>query len=111
MNTMLLDEEQKPIDLPTYADGEIDHILMRRVCARCFGHLVKSEAPGRMWYALCPECGEAWHGAHISKRTAERMAEKAKLEYWEVRYSPALQDILPKQEKRTVKKLLEDLGF
>lgn len=105
------DETDEPKDLPTYSDERIGGIIRFRVCARCYGPLVKYPAPERRWYATCPDCGEAWHGAHVSKAYAEGLAAKAHVDYLDVIFNPALADILPAREKHTEAELVSQLGF
>jgi hypothetical protein len=105
------DDLDAPKDLPIYTDEHIGRIILFRCCARCYGHLVKYPAPERKWYALCPNCADAWHGAHISKRTAELIEQKALADYRDVINNPALADILPVQEKHSEADLLAELGY
>lgn len=105
------DESDEPKDLPAWDDNKIGRILRSRCCARCYGHLVKHPAPERKWYALCPDCGDAWHGAHISKRTVEMIEQKALVDYRDVIFNPALADILPVREHRSEAELISQLGF
>jgi hypothetical protein len=93
----------------TYLDGEIDRILRRRVCARCFEDLQKREAPGRTWEAYCPTCGDAWGGRHISRWTAERRGQRALAEALEVRVT--LVDLFPNPHKgKPAEQILRGLG-
>ncbi len=89
------------------SEGEIDKFLRNRVCGRCYGDLVKSFAPNRKYTANCPECGDKWHGATISRITAELREQQAISEYYEIRFDPALADILP--PRRTERQIYEDL--
>lgn len=104
-----------PPDLPRYRDDEIDHIIRYRICARCYGHLLKDvdrSAPiERRWLALCPVCGDAWHGAHISRLYYEKLLARGKSEYWEVVCNPDLKDILPTRPKPDPAQLLKELGY
>jgi hypothetical protein len=77
-----------------FQDGQIDLFLRRRVCARCYGDLAKRPADNRMWQAYCPRCGDAWHGATISSKTAGRRGQAAIAELWEVKRN--LPDLFPK---------------
>ena len=95
--------------MKTYPDGVIDQMLGRRVCARCYGDLVKNPAPGREWSLECPNCGQAWHGATVSRAYAVRLGQRAAGEYLEVKYNPALRDIFPR-EQRSEAELLKELG-
>lgn len=93
----------------TYLDGEIDRILRRRVCARCYEDLQKREAPGRTWEAYCANCGDVWGGRTISRWTAERRGQRALAEAWEVKAN--LRDLFPNPHKgRPAKELIRELG-
>jgi hypothetical protein len=93
----------------TYHDGEIDRMLHRRVCARCYENLQKREAPGRTWEAYCPTCGEAWGGRHISRWTAEHRGQRALAEAWEVKAN--LRDLFPNPHQgREAEELIRELG-
>lgn len=95
---------------PTFKDGHIDLFLRRRVCARCYHDLVKHPAPRRLWYALCPDCLDAWHYATISRRTAELRGQQAILDYFEIRFNPALADLFPRPW-RSERQILSELGY
>lgn len=94
----------------TYQDGVVEQVIGRRVCARCYGDLVKVPAPNRMWALECPACGDAWHGATVSRAYAVRLGQRAANEYLEVKYNPALKDLFPR-EQHSEADLLKDLGF
>lgn len=94
----------------TYNDGEIDGVLRKRVCARCYGDLVKRPAPERKWEAVCLTCGEAWGGTTIARSTAERRGQRALAEALEVRQT--LPDLFPNPHKgKSVAQLITELGF
>lgn len=93
----------------TFLDGEIDRVMRCRVCARCYGDLLKREAPGRTWEAYCPTCGEAWGGRTLSRWTAERMGQRALAEALEVRVT--LADLFPNPHRgKTAEQILQELG-
>ncbi len=94
----------------TYQDGIIDRVISRRVCARCYGDLVKTMADDRTWGLICPKCGDTWHGATVSRRYAERLGQQAMNEYLEVRHNPALRDVLG-IERSSEAEIMKDLGF
>ena len=94
----------------TYNDGEIDRFIKRRVCARCYGDLVKMPAENRTWTAICPSCGEACGGRTISRWTAERRGQVALAEALEVRVT--LADLFPNPHKgKSAEKLMNELGM
>lgn len=96
--------------MPTFQDGEIDKFIRRRVCARCYGDLMKRPAPKRTWEAYCPECGEAWGGLTISRWTAEHRGQRALSEALEVRVT--LADLFPNPHKgKTTEQLIRELGM
>ena len=103
------------VDLPHYGDGEIDSVIRNRVCARCYGHLTLDadhDAPREYrWVARCLRCGNAWHGATVSRRYAENLAAQGRAEYDEILHNPDLQDILPPRPKQSEAELLRELGY
>lgn len=101
---------ETPVQIGSYPDGVIDRVLYHRVCARCYGDLVKAPAQNRQWTAACPKCGEAWQGATVSRKYALALGQRALAEYWEVKFNPALQDLFPRP-KKTEKQLLAELGI
>lgn len=96
---------------PTFQDGRVDIAIGRLVCARCYGHLTKlPDEQTREWRLHCPNCGEAWHGAVILRRTAEKRAQQALGELAEVKRN--LPDLFPSPLKgKKAEELLKDLGY
>lgn len=95
---------------PKFQDGYVDLFIRRRVCARCYGDLAKQPAPNRKWYAICPVCQDAWHYTTISRRTAEMRGQQAILDYYEIRFNPALADLFP-LPWHSERKILAELGY
>lgn len=91
-------------------DGEIDKFIRDHVCARCYSDLSKVPAAERTWQAVCQTCGDAWHGATIRRRTAERRAQQGLAELSEVKHN--LRDLFPNPHKgKTFEQLITELGF
>lgn len=87
-------------------DGAVDRYIAWRVCAWCYGDLVKRPVEGRKWQVVCRYCDRPTYT--VSKNYAERLGQKALAERWEVL------DTFP--ELRTATGLSEDdliksLGF
>lgn len=99
-----------PVQIGAYPDGIIDQVLSHRVCARCYGDLVKQPAEGRQWTAGCPKCGDAWQGATVSRNYAVALGQRALAEYIEVKWNPALQDVFPRR-KASEQQILAELGI
>ena len=103
------------IDLPTFADGEIEQHIARRVCARCYGDLVQVNAPdysahNHSYNAVCLECGNAWNGATVSKGYAEQLGQTALAQKAEVEHN--LKDLFPNPHHgKSEEQLLKELGF
>jgi len=94
----------------TFQDGEIDQFISRRVCARCYGDLIKTQADNRMWDASCPTCGDAWGGATVSRAYAERLGQQALAERSEVKNN--LPDLFPNPNRnKTAEQIIKELGF
>ena len=93
-----------------FTDLEAQHIIRRRVCARCYGHVIQKAVPEKAgkYTVECPTCGEAWGGRTVSKWTAEHRAQQALAEAWEVKEN--LIDLFPNPHKgRDQEKLIEEL--
>jgi hypothetical protein len=94
----------------SHPDGEIDRFLRRRVCARCYGDLRKVPADDRKWEAVCLSCGDAWQGATISRKGAERRGQQALAELWEVKAN--LKDLFPNpHQNKPTRQILAELGY
>ena len=95
---------------PLLPDGEIEKFVRARVCARCYGDLRISEAPGRLWLADCPRCGTAWKGATVSRKYAEGLGQKGLAEAREVKAN--LPDLFPNVHRgKSTRQVLNELGF
>jgi hypothetical protein len=92
-----------------YQQGEVDIILRDRICARCYGHLLKRDVASNQYEVFCPKCGDEWGGATISKKYAERLGQKALIEYREVKVN--LPDLFNDKTGKSETDLLKDLGF
>lgn len=112
MDKKLTENALKP---PTFQDGEIDLFLRRRVCARCYGDLEKRNAPNysahnHEYEAYCPECGNAWNYATVSKGYAEKLGQAALVQMNEVQHN--LRDLFPNPHKgKSQSQLLAELGY
>lgn len=96
--------------MSTFLDGEIDIFIRQRVCARCYGDLVKRPAEDRMWEAICPMCGTAWGGTTISRWYAERLGQTALQEKVEVAYT--MPDLFPSPHRdKSAEQIIQELGF
>lgn len=100
---------------PVFHDGEIDQFLVRRVCARCYSELAKRDGPdfsakNHEYEAYCPQCGDAWHYATVSRSYAEQLGQQALANAWEV--SRNLPDLFPNPHHgKPAEQLLAELGF
>lgn len=93
-----------------FPDGVIDKVIQRRVCARCYGDLVKQPAADRQWVAICPTCGDAWGGTTVSRKYAERLGQQAIAERAEVKAN--LPDLFPNPHSgKPAAQILSELGF
>lgn len=100
---------------PIFLEGHIDLFLRRRVCARCYGDLESRpskdySASNHEYEAYCPECGDAWNYATVSRHYAEHLGQQAIAENWEIKDN--LPDLFPSKHKgKSNDQLLEELGF
>ena len=94
----------------TFEDGEVDKFIQTHVCARCYGELMAVEAEGRKWTVVCRSCEDAWQGATITRRSAERRGQKALEESAEVKAN--LADVFPNPHKgKSAEQILKELGL
>jgi len=95
---------------PTLPDGDIDRFICRRVCARCYGDLVKRFAEDRAYEAVCPVCEGVWGYTTVSRKHAEGLGQKAIADYWRVRAN--LPDLFPNPVRgKSSAQILNSLGF
>lgn len=101
------------VELENFEPQEAEHLISRRVCARCWGELEIIEFPDeRLVQVVCPTCGESVEiTGHISKNTPSIIMENAKFSYREVAWN--LKDIFPKSKNkvRSQEEIIKELGF
>lgn len=87
---------------------QLDETLRDYVCSNCWNSLTFRYLDGK-WYAVCPECLEETKG-YTSKNFAERKRTESETELFEAEHN--LRSILDlSQERQSVEKNLQDLGF
>lgn len=92
-----------------FQDGEIDKVIQRRVCARCYGRLVKEPIEGRRWAAVCLVHGNVEKVGHVSKAWAEHLGQQYIAEYWEVKEN--YPNLFGNQEHRQAEAITQELGY
>lgn len=93
--------------------AEAQKMIRDNVCARCYGDLViyHERQEGKIEnVAKCPHCGDAWNGATLRRKTAERMGQRAAVEVQEIKAN--MPDLFPSPHAgKGAKKILSELGF
>lgn len=89
------------LDPLVFDDTEIRRFVREYRCALCSAYLVQYPAPGRKWYANCPEHGSVMQHTAIKVRTIEEVAYRTR---------KAEREMNPLTEEQK-KSILEELGF
>lgn len=102
---------ETPKTIPPEVDqAAVGGILRRRVCARCYGDLVKSPGSQTFYWAIsCPTCGDTWQYTTVSRHYAEMLGQDAVADLNEAQRRFA--DMLPPKPQKSQAQILSELGF
>ena len=83
------------------------------VCSNCWGHLDKMPAPEeRAWFVYCPNCGIENTTGYVTKYFAERRRADSAGDLADTRHMLQKIGVIKNPHAgKTVKQLLEELGF
>ena len=84
------------------------HTANRYVCARCWHPLIVTHHDGQDWVE-CSNAANCDGQGYVTRRYAQKRLEQSQLDLLDAKQNIGF--ILPKQEKRSEKLIMSELGF